>query len=206
MSCCDKHNFLPWWTINDHSLISQVTFLVYPVHLANTLTSHSEQQLHAAFWLDWGLAVSSYSAWCNSFSPLRSSIQTVFLRALVLSRLCDSAVTFWVQEMRTRCQLDCVTEPCGGGLICGEGRQTDRQRNKQGAGDMGEPCQLFCLLSYAARPPGHRGKCARESVGTCVWHPMCVDTASYSDFFSFFEHLKGVKDGSVSNWLSFLTP
>ncbi len=58
--CCIKQPKRQFSTLMDnkffHSLkINQVKFLVYPVHLANTLSSHSEQQSHAAFRLDGGL-------------------------------------------------------------------------------------------------------------------------------------------------------
>ena len=38
-------------------------------------------------------------------------------------------------------------------------REASRQRNNS---------QLFRLLSYAARPSGHHGKCPREDLSTCI--------------------------------------
>lgn len=184
LSHCTKNNFLPQWTINYckvfHSLtIKQVTFLVYPVHLANTLTSGSGQQLHAAFWLDWGLEVSlDYTAWCNSFSPLWSSTKLCIPASARMAWLCDSAVSFWVQEMWTRCQLGCVTEPCSGGLICDEGRQTDRQRNKQGAADMDDQVSSSACCHMLLGSRALWEMCMWE-----CWH-VCKDTVSCCDFSS----------------------
>lgn len=47
------------------------------------------------------------------------------------SWLAYSAVSFGLEEMWTRCPLDCVAEPRGGELICDEGRETDKQRRNR---------------------------------------------------------------------------
>lgn len=65
-----------------------------------------------------------------------------------------------VQEMQTRCQLHF------GGMIGDGGRRADRGITERRRRE--RPSQLFCVLSYAARPSGITGNAAREDLSTCI--------------------------------------
>lgn len=84
-----------------------------------------------------------------------------------------------VQEMQTRCQLHF------GGMIGDGGRRADRGITECRRRE--RPSQLFCLLSYAARPSGIMGNAARENLSTCICRRGLITRLLFPLFEGFFK-------------------
>lgn len=80
--------------------------------------------------------------------------------------------------MQTRCQLHF------GGMIGDGGRRADRGITECRRRE--RPSQLFCLLSYAARPSGIMGNAAREDLSTCICRRGLITRLLFPLFEGFF--------------------